>query len=231
MGFFKDDKDRTRPITKPTSEIKRKKIVKKPRNFKGVSPTKKLRRKLRDRGLKELRAQPIGVMNRFLVKRRYQPTSSGKVYYKDLQTRKAIDDLDWSARLKERSESYLKRFPELKPLKKKLLAIGGDFVVLLPDPDLKKILKRGRMFKPSKIQMLNMASSRCHSNVSEIWSGDGTKKMKIVTGWALSDDGLWRQHSWLLRGKTLLETTVPRDKYFGFVLTEKEAEKFFFDNW
>lgn len=40
VGFFKDEKDRTRPITKPVSELKRKKIIRKPKKFRGVQPRK-----------------------------------------------------------------------------------------------------------------------------------------------------------------------------------------------
>lgn len=37
VGYYKKD-DKTRPITKPKAEVRRKKIVTKPRDFKGVSP-------------------------------------------------------------------------------------------------------------------------------------------------------------------------------------------------
>jgi len=47
-----------------------------------------------------------------------------------------------------------------------------------------------------------------------------------VTGWALSNDGIWRQHTWLLKGKAIVETTSPREKYYGFVLTDEEANQF-----
>jgi len=38
VGFYKDEKDRTRPITKSKAELKRKKLIKKPKKFKGVQP-------------------------------------------------------------------------------------------------------------------------------------------------------------------------------------------------
>ena len=48
-----------------------------------------------------------------------------------------------------------------------------------------------------------------------------------MTGYALSDDGLWRQHSWLIakpgRRWTVIETTCRRLLYYGVVLTEEEA--------
>jgi len=302
VGFFKDEDGTTRPVTKSAAELKRKKIVKKPRKFKGISPTarislKKSRaiateisslfdaRKLPEGSIKEIYAfgsqvrkdkkpkrdsdldmlivldtpfspedKEFHIFERWsnIIERQVRKAKNVKLELfltHDLQDHKkhidmkgavkilsrkqkvkAVDDAKWSAHLKKRTKSYLKRFPELKPLKKKLLAVGGDFVVLLPEPDLKKILKRGRVFKPTKIKMLNMEASHCHTNVAQIWSSDATKGTKIVTGWALSDDGLWRQHSWLKEGKTLLETTVARDLYYGVVLNNDEAEDFFWDN-
>lgn len=41
VGFYKDDEDRTRPITKSTAELKRKKVIQNPKKFKGVSPKNK----------------------------------------------------------------------------------------------------------------------------------------------------------------------------------------------
>jgi len=38
VGFYKDADGKTRPVTKPLGELKRKKIIKKPSKFKGVSP-------------------------------------------------------------------------------------------------------------------------------------------------------------------------------------------------
>ena len=44
-----------------------------------------------------------------------------------------------------------------------------------------------------------------------------------MTGYALSDDGLWRSHSWVVTDEVLYETTVARELYFGIELEEEEA--------
>lgn len=47
------------------------------------------------------------------------------------------------------------------------------------------------------------------------------------TGYALSDDGLWRHHGWgyCLDG-TIVETTTPRIAYYGFIdLSKEEFDK------
>lgn len=51
---------------------------------------------------------------------------------------------------------------------------------------------------------------------------------ELLTGYALSDDGYWRQHSsWCLSpARRLIETTVRREHYFGFRLSEDEAFAF-----
>jgi len=40
VGFYKDGTGKTRPITKPTTEIQRKKMVQKPGQFKSLNPRK-----------------------------------------------------------------------------------------------------------------------------------------------------------------------------------------------
>jgi hypothetical protein len=63
-------------------------------------------------------------------------------------------------------------------------------------------------------------------NSAALWGKD-TKRRQIGTGYALSDDGIWRRHSWVLEGKRLSETTVPRECYFGVVLSPEDSLCFF----
>lgn len=52
----------------------------------------------------------------------------------------------------------------------------------------------------------------------------------IAPGYALSIDGMWRQHSWMMlrgaRSVKIIETTEKRVAYFGFVMTQKESLDF-----
>ena len=121
----------------------------------------------------------------------------------------------------------LKKYPELKPLRKRLLLIGGEEIVPREEPDLNKIIKRGKLFKAKAI-LTKLRMTSCHTNAAELFA---TKDYKIATGWALSDDGLWRQHSWCFDSKNnIVETTKRRKKYFGVVLMQKEAKKFYREN-
>lgn len=123
--------------------------------------------------------------------------------------------------------------PAYHNLKRKLLSFGGVAVVPVFEEDLKKIKARAQLFVPDgeySYRFERGHPSDCHSNVAGLW--DLTKgDVRIVTGWALSDDGLWRQHTWGLRYGTIIETTVKRKKYFGYILNEAESEKFFEENW
>jgi hypothetical protein len=81
------------------------------------------------------------------------------------------------------------------------------------------------------VELVSGKLHTCHSNVAHYWD-ENRERLAIATGYALSKDGLWRQHSWLLQKKVsaeqcrILETTVNREKYFGIILNDGEAEIF-----
>ncbi len=117
--------------------------------------------------------------------------------------------------------------PELKRLKSVLLRLGGDFLVAPPnpDPDVSALLVSGFTIG-SKVIFKPMKSSSCHENVASLWRGRKFDLIGIATGYALSEDGLWRQHSWGVLRDGVLETTEVRVKYFGIVLQGKSADRF-----
>jgi hypothetical protein len=118
----------------------------------------------------------------------------------------------------------------LYPLEQKLLAHGGIRLIYRYEPDLKLLLKRGEHFE-ERADLVPGESGQCHFNTARLWSTQ-RETLTIMTGYALSEDGSWRQHSWLLRLKPdpgesrLIETTMRRIKYFGVILTKAEAERF-----
>lgn len=117
----------------------------------------------------------------------------------------------------------------LRPLKKKLLDIGGWGVCIRQEPDLENILSRGRRF-PGKSIMMKGEPCQCHMNSAMCW--DANREIcKICTGYALTRDGMWRQHSWVVTNEGLVvETTMKRISYFGFIMTEDECEIFLDQN-
>jgi hypothetical protein len=116
-------------------------------------------------------------------------------------------------------------------LEKILLSFGGKEVIPMPSGFIDMLLARGMLIVPTKknFRLLTGEPCECHENTAVLWKRS-KGKMKIMTGWALSDDGLWRQHSWGLADDTVIETTTKRDKYYGFVLTDAESKDFYREN-
>ena len=130
---------------------------------------------------------------------------------------------------KLRTELF-KMQPRLRLLRRRLLGLGGEEICLvIREEDLELILKRGFVQDGKKAKLRLGVPCRCHTNSARLWEAN-TAKRQIVTGWALSVDGIWRQHTWVLEGKTILETTSWRTKYFGYALTPVEAKQFAYDN-
>lgn len=120
-----------------------------------------------------------------------------------------------------------------------LLAIGGEETCFpCMEEDMKAILERS-YYHNGTSKMMKGRPSQCHGNVCELWQlNHDALDVRICTGYALSSDGLWRQHSWLVHNystKTqqrmrIIETTEKRVAYYGFELTTEEAEKFCYFN-
>lgn len=118
-------------------------------------------------------------------------------------------------------------------LGKKLMEIGGRGLVIDgSDNDIEKIIERGRPFEIKGRKMMMGEPSQCHSNTAGLYDSN-KDKVNIVTGYALAEDGDWRQHSWGVmkeKGK-IVETTNKYLAYFGFILTDDESEEFVYDNY
>ncbi|MBV9613952.1 MAG: hypothetical protein JO031_00680 [Ktedonobacteraceae bacterium] len=146
---------------------------------------------------------------------------------------KLIDQQNWGplSRHPQQDKAIKETVPvPLFPLEQKLLAVGGARMVYRYEPDLKRLLKSAVVFN-EPVESIPGEAHNCHSNVARLWR-ENRDGLAIATGYALSADGLWRQHSWLIffdmsGGESkILETTIKREKYFGIILTSREAEVF-----
>ena len=129
--------------------------------------------------------------------------------------------------LNHRFHEAAEQQPEMKILRRILLRIGGlQLVVPLGhDSNLSTLIEAGfTMSKPSARKP--MRPGACHTNISLLWMRRGRDLIGIGTGYALSADGLWRQHSWGVRRQGILETTAPRERYFGILLQARDADSF-----
>ncbi|MTD47152.1 hypothetical protein GKE82_23405 [Conexibacter sp. W3-3-2] len=93
------------------------------------------------------------------------------------------------------------------------------------DPEMDQLLRDGLLTDPPRAVLLRGAAHGCHANAAFLVQAG--RAHTLATGWALSDDGLWRQHSWALdRDGLIIETTEPRQQYFGVELTGPALQQF-----
>lgn len=129
--------------------------------------------------------------------------------------------------LDRRFREAAKLQPDLRLLRRLLLGLGGIHLVAptSPDPTLPLMIDAGFVMAGPVVRR-TMGKSQAHRNVAEIWAKKKHELVGIGTGYALSADGLWREHTWGLRREGILETTAPRVKYFGNLLLYRVADSF-----
>ena len=101
-----------------------------------------------------------------------------------------------------------------------LVCAPGQLVVppLAADPLVAVLPDHGRRLE-GRTRSAEGEPSQCHANACLLWLAGEVDS--VVTGYALSGDGLWRQHSagWDFDG-TVVETTEARDAYFAGRLSD-----------
>ncbi len=129
--------------------------------------------------------------------------------------------------LNRRLREAVSQQPEIENLRQVLLELGGIQLVAPPrhDPAVPLLIDAGFVMAGA-VQCIDMGKSRCHLNVARVWAKRQQNVVGIGTGYALSADGLWRQHSWAVLREGILETTVARSKYFGLLLQGGDADLF-----
>jgi hypothetical protein len=105
--------------------------------------------------------------------------------------------------------------------------MGGVELVAPPyaDTTVRLLIERGFVMS-GPVKRAPMLTSACHENVAHLWAVNARGIIGIGTGYALSADSLWRQHSWGIGREGLLETTVRYERYFGILLQGSEADCF-----
>lgn len=88
---------------------------------------------------------------------------------------------------------------------RRLLDFGGYAVVMAwHESDAEAILERGQLWYGDRIIMQKGEPSQCHTNSAMLWEANKSRTLEgpyreelaLATGYAMSEDGLWRQHSW-----------------------------------
>lgn len=128
--------------------------------------------------------------------------------------------------LAERNRWYARFQPRLRLLRRRLLGLGGQEIVMQTEPYLDDLIDEGVTWRRVKPRRIRARMTYCHANVAETYQKHPTR-YRIVTGWALHPhDDVWRKHSWLLRADELCETTAPAAIYHGAILSDWRAERF-----
>jgi|SRR3954452_4284947 hypothetical protein len=134
--------------------------------------------------------------------------------------------------LRERMTEAAEVNPCILRLRDRLLSFGGVELVVpgAVDPDIEELVQRGSLIH-GPVELYMMDESVCHENVAKLWDTNPGLLRHVGTGYALTPDGLWRQHSWGIKADgTIVETTVLRSLYFGLVLDGDRADFFVFCN-
>ena len=168
--------------------------------------------------------------------------------YSEAKSQKIKDSIRWSSmdtdRKADRKESStLEDMKKMHPsmdnhlfdLRQKLLTFAGETVCFPPcEEDLDNILNYGQFWAGSNAKLMRGEPSRCHANSANLWE-QNKEATRICTGYALSEDGIWRQHSWLVwhkaRSNQIVETTVKRIAYYGFVMPYDMCQQFADENF
>lgn len=89
------------------------------------------------------------------------------------------------------------------------------------DEEVTELISSGATWEGGGARLKKMVMGDCHMNAIRLAMNN--KGWAIGTGLALSPDGVWRVHSWCVntRGR-IVETTLPRDLYFGAVMAPGE---------
>lgn len=96
----------------------------------------------------------------------------------------------------------------------RLVALGG-WAACMRDPSLwERLLRDGSDVPGEGAEMVAGRPSDCHENSLRLQEADPSLARHY--GYALSEDGMWREHSWCVRPDgRIVETTVARVAYFG----------------
>lgn len=141
-------------------------------------------------------------------------------------------DPTWAAFLSRKLENTTSEQPEWATFAEILLGIGGGGIASCLEEDMPSLLNANlsRTWNGENATLADGGlNNQCHANSVALHEQYG---LSVATGWALSSDGCWRQHTWCVdENDTVIETTVLRTQYYGFILTGDALEEFCFANY
>jgi hypothetical protein len=125
---------------------------------------------------------------------------------------------------KEKSDAALKKYPHLAELRNLLLSMGGELVCDWNENNnndeltVSMLTACGLLWPTRNMKTMKGEPNGCHDNAAR-QQLRYPNRYRVITGFALYKDGLWRPHSWafdFVEGR-IADTTYGRAvKYFGF---------------
>ncbi|GAB6443979.1 hypothetical protein bcgnr5390_16910 [Bacillus luti] len=129
-----------------------------------------------------------------------------------------------------------KLVPRMLELRERILSFAGKQVCMpfVEDEErLHQLETRGQIWYGEQSVFKQGAIALCHLNSAMICLENkmkGEENIHMASGYALSEDGMWRQHSWCVEVResqnVIIETTDLRTLYFGYVLDDTELMEF-----
>lgn len=132
-----------------------------------------------------------------------------------------------------------RQVPELLAFRDHVLTFGGEEVCMpFFESEVKELKERGQIWYDDNLELIEGEPSNCHGNSARLWCEaklNGDNNIHLATGYALTPDGMWRSHSWCVDTTNtetrIIETTVERVLYYGFVMTMAESDQFVKNNF
>jgi hypothetical protein len=108
-----------------------------------------------------------------------------------------------------------------------VLKDGGYAIVprFDPDPFIDALIERGLNYSDGLVFLKPGTERECHINSCKLW--EAGEAAAIGSGYGLSEDGLWREHSWAWDfNSRIIETTERRCSYFGLRFEGEDARHY-----
>lgn len=152
----------------------------------------------------------------------FQPGNKCAKGGKSIKLSDSPDNKEWRQEWEAKNKKL--KGPTKKVAERLASKVPGSVMIAVPDPDIDLIESKGQDFTTTGRKFKKGERNQCHTNTSKLYA----KKQvdTIVTGYALSKDGGWRQHTWGLQKGKVVETTYDFLAYHGVRLTKAEAKDF-----
>lgn len=122
------------------------------------------------------------------------------------------------------------------PLRDRLLSFGGEEACFVyANSDVEELMKRGQLWYGDRVVKMRGEPERCRESSIRFWyqnrKVDNGNGIRYASGYALSDDGMWRQHFWCIqvneKGNKILEVAEKRKLYFGILFNDVDCMRIY----